>query len=310
MVFSHPTRRDVVRSLLLAGTGALLGRGAHAADPATIATRTIPRSGERVPVVGLGTWQAFDIGNDASRRREAAETLRTFLDAGLRIIDTSPMYGSAEAVVGELLEPLDPDHRVFLATKVWAKGADAGSLQIEQSFRRLRRERIDLIQVHNLVDTNLQLPTLTRLKQEGRLRYVGVTHHAASGYPELVKHIESGTVDFVQVNYSLLEREAETTVLAAAAHHGVAVLINRPFADGDLFAKVNGRALPAVAVQIGAASWAQLALKWVISHPAVTCAIPGTRNPGHLLDNIGAATGAMPDARMRARIAAAFDSAT
>jgi aryl-alcohol dehydrogenase-like predicted oxidoreductase len=233
--------------------------------------------------------------------------LRTFVSEGLRVVDTSPMYGSAEAVLGELLDRADPAHHAFVATKVWTSGRDAGRRQIENSFRLLRRDKLDLIQVHNLLDVDTQLATLAQLKHDGRLRYVGVTHYNVSAHAALVKYVESGALDFVQVNYSLVEREAEETVLAAAAAHRVAVLINRPLADGGLFARTRGRELPPFAAEIGATTWAQFALKWIIAHPAVTCVIPGTRNPAHLLDNIGAASGVLPDAAMRTKMTAAFD---
>ena len=308
MATFDPKRRDVMRSLLFAGTGAFLGRGVPVtAAPAQVLSRAIPASGERIPVIGLGTWQAFDVGGDAAGRRECAETLRTFVGEGLRVVDTSPMYGSAEAVLGDLLEQADPQRRAFVATKVWTSGRDAGRRQIENSFRLLRRDKIDLIQVHNLLDVDTQLATLAPLNRDGRIRYVGVTHYAAAAHADLVKYIERGAVDFVQVNYSLVEREAESTVLRVAAAHRVAVLINRPFADGALFARTRGRDLPPFAAEIGATTWAQFAVKWIISHPAVTCAIPGTRNPAHLRDNIDAATGVMPDAAMRAKMAAYFD---
>lgn len=303
-----PGRREAVRSLLLAGAGALVARGVPASAASTpILSRAIPGSGERLPVIGLGTWQAFDVGDDDAKRRECAETLRALVGAGLRVVDTSPMYGSAEAVLGALLDQADPAHHAFVATKVWTTGRNAGLRQIENSFRLLRRDKLDLIQVHNLVDIDTQLATLAQLKHDGRLRYVGITHSSASAHAALTRYIERGTLDFVQVNYSLVEREAETTVLSAAAAHRVAVLINRPFADGGLFAHTGGHDLPAFAAEIGATTWAQFAIKWIISHPAVTCVIPGTRNPAHLLDNARAATGAMPDAAMRAKMAAYFD---
>jgi aryl-alcohol dehydrogenase-like predicted oxidoreductase len=302
-------RRRIIRSILVTGAGALLARAMPAsAAPMPILSRPIPRSGEKLPVVGLGTWQEFDFGSDAGKRTEAIDTLRTFVGEGLRVIDTSPMYGAAEATVGELLAQADSRRSAFIATKVWTTGAAAGRSQIENSFRLLRRDPIDLIQVHNLRDVDVHLSTLAQLKRDGRVRYVGVTSSVASAHAELVRYVEHGAIDFVQVNYSLMEREADKTVLPAALANRVAVLINRPFGDGSLFARVRGRELPPLAAEIGAASWAQFALKWIISHPAVTCVIPGTRNPAHLLDNIGAGSGAMPDAAMRAKMAAAFDN--
>jgi diketogulonate reductase-like aldo/keto reductase len=309
MYLFDSTRRRVLHSLALAGAGVMIApRTMLASEAQRPVARTIPRSGESLPLIGLGTWQAFDIASDINARAEAADTLRAFIGAGLRAIDTSPMYGRAEAVVGELLEPIDREHSAFIATKVWTSGADAGRRQIENSFRLLRRKTIDLIQVHNLLDADAHLSTLLQMKRDGRVRYVGVTHYTASAHAALVKYIERGDIDFVQVNYSLQEREAEGMVLPAAAAHRVAVLINRPLGEGAILARVRGRELPAWAKELGCASWAQFALKWIIAHPAVTCVIPGTRNPAHLLDNIGAGSGVMPDTGMRARMAEYFDS--
>ena len=303
------TRRDMLRTLLCAGAGVIGSRTFDVSATAmpAIATRKIPHSGESLPVIGLGTWQTFDVAGSAPGKKEAEDTLRTFLDQGLRVIDTSPMYGSAEAVVGQLLEPIDLHRTAFIATKVWTSGAEAGRRQIDQSFRLLRRERLDLIQVHNLLDADTHLATLEQLRQQGRVRYIGVSHYTASAHAELVRYIEKRKIDFVQVNYSLLEREAENAVLPAAAANGVAVLINRPLAEGAVLARARGHALPTLASDLGAASWAQLALKWILGHPAVTCVIPGTRNPAHLLDDAAAGAGAVADAAQRAQIAAALD---
>ena len=313
MVWANPMsgtpRRKFLRTLLASGVGAVVARPLLAASPMTsLLTRKIPSSGEAVPVIGLGTWQAFDIRDDAPARADAVQTLRVFFEQGLRVIDTSPMYGAAEGVVGELLASAR-DPRAFVATKVWTTGAEAGRRQIEASFKLLRREQLDLIQVHNLVDLDTQLKTLAQLKHAGRVRYVGVTHYTASAHAALVRAIERGGIDFVQVNYSLAERDAERTVLPAAAAHGVAVLVNRPLGEGSILARTRTRELPDFAAELGARSWAQFALKWIVGHPAVTCVIPGTRNPKHLLDNAGAGSGAAPDAALRARMAAAFDAA-
>ena len=299
-------RRKLAGALALAPIMATLR--AHAQSPLpSVVTRPIPATGEALPVVGLGTWQAFDVANDASGKREAAETLRTLLAAHLRVIDTSPMYGSAEAVAGELLEQADPAKSAFIATKVWTTGADAGRRQIDQSFRLLRRDRIDLIQVHNLLDADMQLSTLQQLKKAGRIRYLGITHYTASAHAALTRYIERGGIDFVQVNYSLAEREADARVLPAAAEHGVAVLINRPLGEGVVLKRLGKRELSPLALELGCTSWAQFALKYIISHPAVTCVIPGTRNPRHMLDNATAMSGAMPDAATREKMAAEFD---
>ena len=304
-----PGRRRVLRSLTAATAGTLLEPVLAArTTQMPMLNRAIPGSGDTLPVIGLGTWQEFDIGG-GEERQQAVATLAAFIEHGLRVVDTSPMYGRAEAVVGELLAPLDAANQAFIATKVWTSGAEAGRRQIENSFRLLRRDRIDLIQVHNLLDSAAHLSTLAQMKKDGRVRYVGVTHYTASAHAELVRHIGSGAIDFVQVNYSLTERDAENTVLPAAMAHRVAVLVNRPFAEGGVLRRVRDRQLPPLAAEVGAATWAQFALKWIVAHPAVTCAIPGTRNPAHLLDNIDAARGTMPDADTRKRMAAAFDAA-
>ena len=311
MTTFDPARRQAIHSLAAASAGALMWRALPAlAGQTKMLTRPIPRSGEALPVIGLGTSETFDFDThgDADTRKAAADTLRAFFDAGLTVIDTSPMYGRAEAVLGELLAETDPTHRAFIATKVWTTGADAGRKQIDDSFRLLRRERIDLIQVHNLVDVDTQLATLQQMKRDGRIRYVGVTSSRDPAHADLVKQIERGALDFVQVNYSLTERAAEKTVLPAAAANRVAVLVNRPYSRAGLFDRVKGRPLPAIAAEIGATSWAQFALKWIISNPAVTCVIPGTNNPKHMLDNIGAGIGTMPDAAMRERMAREFES--
>jgi len=301
-----PVRRSLLGALALAPLMAVPRAHAESTLPGLV-TRPIPATGEALPVVGLGTWQAFDVASDASGKSEAAETLRTFMAAHLRVIDTSPMYGGAEAVAGELLEQADPAQTAFVATKVWTTGADAGRRQIDQSFRLLRRDRIDLLQVHNLVDAETQLSTLQQLKKAGRIRYLGITHYTASGHAALVRHIERGGIDFVQVNYSLAEREAAARVLPAAAEHGVAVLINRPFAEGAVLQRLGKGGLSPLAQELGCTSWAQFALKYIISHPAVTCVIPGTRNPRHMLDNASAMSGDIPDAATRARMAGEFD---
>ena len=274
----------------------------------TLETRPIPRSGERIPVVGLGTWQAFDVPRDGPERAAAKETLRTLVELGGTVIDSSPMYGAAEQAVGALAAELGLAGKLFVATKVWTSGRDAGIRQMEASFRKLGVERLDLMQVHNLVDTDAHLATLDGWRKEGRVRYLGVTHYTASGHPGLEAAIRKHRPDFVQLNYSLAEREAEHRLLPLAQAEGVAVLVNRPLGQGRMLARVNGKPLPGWASEIDCATWAQVFLKFILGHPAVTCVIPGTRNATHLADNLGAARGRMPDAQMRARLAAYFDS--
>lgn len=277
------------------------------AEPALL-TRPIPASGEALPAVGLGTWQAFDVAGDAAAIAEARETLKALVAAGARVIDSSPMYGSAESVAGQLVQELGIRDRVFVATKVWTEGAAAGRAQMEASMKKLRVDRLDLMQVHNLVDTGTHLATLREWKAAGRVRYLGVTHYHAGAHAALEDIVRSGAVELVQVNYSLAEPEAERRLLQAAADHRVAVVVNRPFAEGAMFRRVKGKPVPAWAAELGCASWAQFFLKWILAHPAVTCAIPGTRNPAHLADNLGAARGALPDAAARRRMAEHYAS--
>jgi len=270
--------------------------------------RRVPKTGEAIPAVGLGTWQVFDVASDAKEKAQARETLKVFVELGGRVIDSSPMYGSSESVTGELAAALGVKGRLFVATKVWTSGRQAGIRQMEDSMRKLRVERLDLMQVHNLVDAPTHLATLREWKSAGRIRYLGVTHYHAGAHADLEKIIRPGDVDFVQVNYSLAEPEADRRLLAAAADSRTAVIVNRPFAEGSRFRRVRDKPLPAWAQEIGCTSWAQFFLKWIIAHPAVTCAIPGTRNPKHVADNLGAASGPLPDEAMRRRMSVYFES--
>jgi diketogulonate reductase-like aldo/keto reductase len=273
-----------------------------------ILERPIPKTGEAIPAVGLGTWQAFDVAGDPAGTAQAREALKVLVDLGGRVIDSSPMYGSAESVSGQLAQELSVAQKLFVATKVWTSGKQAGVRQMEDSMRKLRVERLDLMQVHNLVDAATHLATLREWKKAGRVRYLGVTHYHAGAHRDLEKYIKPGDIDFVQVNYSLAEPEADRRLLAVAAESRTAVIVNRPFAEGAMFGRVKGKPLPDWAKQIGCASWAQFFLKWILAHPAVTCAIPGTRDARHVADNLGAASGALPDESMRKKMAAHFDS--
>jgi aryl-alcohol dehydrogenase-like predicted oxidoreductase len=271
-------------------------------------TRPIPRTGERIPAVGLGTWQAFDVPRDGPERAAAKETLRKLVELGGTVVDSSPMYGAAEQVVGALSGEIALAGKLFVATKVWTSGREAGIRQMEASLAKLGVARLDLMQVHNLVDTDTHLATLAGWKKQGRVRYLGITHYTASGHAGLEAAIRAHRPDFVQLNYSLAEREAERRLLPLAQAEGVAVLVNRPLGQGRMSARVHGRPLPDWAAEIDCASWAQVFLKFILGHPAVTCVIPGTRNALHLADNLGAARGRLPDAALRARMAAYFDS--
>ncbi len=298
-------RRAVLRLGALTAASLLMPQlpSTPARAQGALLARPVPSTGEPLPVVGLGTWQAFDVAGDAAAVEEAREALRALVAAGARVIDSSPMYGSAESVAGQLVQELGVRDRVFVATKVWTEGRNAGRSQMDASMKKLRVERLDLMQVHNLVDTGTHLDTLKEWKAAGRVRYLGVTHYHAGAHAALETVVRSGQVQFVQVNYSLAEPEADRRLLAAAADKGVAVIVNRPFAEGAMFRRTRGKPLPAFAAELGCESWAQFFLKWILGHPAVTCAIPGTRNAGHLADNLGAARGPLPDAAARRRMA-------
>jgi len=263
-------------------------------------TRSIPSSGEKLPVIGLGTWQTFDV--DPAQSAPLAEVLRAFVKLGGRVIDSSPMYGRAEQVIGNLLTKLKLRDSLFLATKVWTRGKQAGIDSMERSFARLQTETIDLMQVHNLVDVETQLQTMREWKAQGRFRYLGVTHYEAGAFAEVAKILAREKLDFVQINYSIMEREAEEKILPLAQDRDVAVIVNRPFSAGDLFHRVRGKPLPDFAAEFDCTSWAQFLLKWIVAHPAVTCAIPATNNLQHLEDNMRGGVGRLPDAKLRQRM--------
>lgn len=271
-------------------------------------TRPIPATGEALPVIGLGTYQALDVEDTPTATAPLEPVIRALVDAGGSVIDSSPMYGNAETISGVLTERLALRHQVFLATKVWTTGREAGIRQMDQSFARMRTARMDLMQVHNLQDWATHQKTLQAWKAEGRVRYVGITHYHSGAYGELARLMKTKQWDFVQFNYSLGEREAEDTLLPLARDLGIAVIANRPFAQGSLFSRARGRDLPSWAADIDCTSWATFFLKWIVSHPAVTCAIPASRKLDHMRQNVAAGQGRMPDAAMRERMARAFDA--
>ncbi|HEX7052793.1 MAG TPA: aldo/keto reductase [Burkholderiales bacterium] len=283
----------------------LLGLGAAAlvkpAQAEARHTRAIPSSGERLPVIGLGTWQTFDVGGDAAARAQLAQVLQQ-LDGN--VVDSSPMYGTSESVAGDLVAALGLRPKLFIATKVWTRGEAEGIRQMETSFRRLRVERMDLMQVHNLLDVATHTRTLKDWKAAGRVRYIGITHYTTSAFGEVARWLSRGDYDFVQINYSLDEPQADDRLLGIAQDRGVAVIVNRPFGQGSLFRRVRGKRVPDWAkAELGVESWAQFFLKWIVAHPAVTCAIPGTSKPEHMRDNLAAGRGPLPDAAQRARMA-------
>ena len=306
------TRRRFLAAAAGLATGATLYRGDSRAAAGPLMTRPIPRTGERLPAVGLGTAIVFDIGEDALRRAERSLVIAALVENGARVIDTAPSYGTAESVVGDLVAALGARERVFLATKVRAAQRDAAAAEMQSSLGRLRSGRLDLMQIHNpgadLAAAADQLALLREWKQQGVFRHVGVTHFRESANERLIALMERETLDFVQVNYSMAERSAERRLLAAAAATGTAVLVNLPFARGKLFAAVRGKQVPEWAAEFDAASWAQFFLKYVLAHQAVTCVIPGMDKPEYVLDNLGAARGRLPDAAMRGKMAGFLDA--
>jgi aryl-alcohol dehydrogenase-like predicted oxidoreductase len=292
------------------GAGAVTQAATVAAQPRKMITRKIPSSGEAIPAVGLGTSGPFEVGGGERERAPLREVLAAFFESGATLIDTSPMYSTAEAVLGDLLTP-EQQAKAFLATKVWTPnsgghGEQKGIEQMQRSMSLLNHPRIELMQVHNLVDLDAHLKTLRRWKDEGKIRYLGVTHYTTGSYPDLISIIGREKLDFVQFNYSAGTREAEKRLLPLCAERGVAVLINRPFEDGNLFSAVQGKPVPAWAADFGATSWAQVFLKFVLANPAVTCVIPATGKARNLADNVGAMFGALPDAKQRDKIIAAI----
>lgn len=264
--------------------------------------RRIPSSGESLPAVGLGTWITFNVGQDPPARARCAQVMAAFFEAGGRVIDSSPMYGSSQGVVGDGLARLHLQQRVFAADKVWTGGD--GAAQVEESRRLWQVPRFDLLQVHNLLAWEKQLPLLLRMKAQGQLRYVGITTSEGRRHREFERLMRSQPLDFVQFTYNLFDREVEDSLLPLAAERGIAVLVNRPFQQGDLLRRLAAHPLPSWAAEIGCGSWAQFALKFIVSHPAVTCAIPATTRADHVRENLGVARGPLPDEAMRRRMAA------
>ncbi len=294
-------RRTILRGLAAGAAAASLPRWTMA-QTAPVVTKPIPSSGETLPVIGLGTWITFNVGNDAAARDSCAEVMRAFFRAGGRMIDSSPMYGSSEEVIGYGLKKLGMPKQLFSATKVWTSSRSEGVSQIAASEHLWGIPRFDLEQVHNLLSWEAHLETLAALKSEGRLRYVGITTSEGRRHDEFEKVMRARKLDFVQVTYNIRDREVEERILPLAAERGMAVIVNRPFRRGALIAQLEKKPLPPWAGEIGCANWAQFLLKFAVSHPAVTCAIPATSRLDHVEENMAAATGRMPDAALRARM--------
>ena len=294
-------RRTLLQWAALAGAGDAATQSPQSPQSPQF-TRAIPSTGEPIPRVGLGTWITFNVGNDPPARAQCAAVMRAFFEGGGRLIDSSPMYGSSQGVIGEGLRRLGAQQRVFSADKVWT--SSEGLPQIEASRGHWQVPRFDLLQVHNLLAWEKQLPLLQQMKDEGRVRYVGITTSEGRRHRDLEQVMRNHRLDFVQLSYSLMERGAEQRLLSVAAERGIAVLANRPFEQGDLLRRLERHPLPPWAGDIECASWAQFALKYVISHPAVTCAIPATRRVDHVAENLATLRGRLPDAATRQRMAA------
>ena len=302
------TRRRLLRALPAAAAAAIVKPPLLRAQPATLITRPIP-GGEAVPAVGLGSWITFNVGNDTSARDACAEVMRAFFAGGGRMIDSSPMYGSAQSVIGHGLAKLGHPPALYSADKVWISSGRSGPGQIETSRRHWGIARFDLLQVHNLLAWDEHLPTLFAMKAEGRLRHVGITTSEGRRHGDFERIMRAQPLDFVQLSYNLLDREAESRLLPLARERGIAVIVNRPFRQGEMTRRLARKPLPGWAKEIGCTSWAQALLKFIIAHPAVTCAIPATTRVDHVQENLAAARGPLPDAALRARMIADVEKA-
>jgi diketogulonate reductase-like aldo/keto reductase len=287
-------RRTCIHSL--SALGLLPLTSGFADNDQSIRKRTIPSSNEKLPVVGLGTWQTFDAGTNQEERAPLKEVLKNLIGKGGTVVDSSPMYGSSEQVVGELSTELGLNQKLFIATKVWTTGESAGIQQMNKSMALLKRDKIDLMQIHNLVDWQTHIKTLRNWKDQGKIRYLGITHYTESAFSSIEQILKTTQVDFLQINYSMLSRKAEERLFPLALEKKVAVIINQPFDSGELFSRTKGKTLPAWASEFDCKTWGQFFLKFILAQEAVTCVIPGTSKPHHMLDNLGAAFGRLPTA--------------
>ena len=306
------TRREASKLIGAGAAGLLLQvptlRARAAAQSSSMLSRAIPSSGEKLPVIGLGTWSVFDVNLTPENRTRLGEVMSLFVKHGGRVIDSSPMYGRAEGVIGELAAQLRLRDSLFIATKVWTAGKQAGIAMMQRSMERFRTGQIDLMQVHNLVDVENQMASLREWKTDGHIRYTGITHSQARGFYDVERIMRNWKPDFVQINYSVMEPQAAQRILPLAQELRMGVIINRPFGGGGLFGRIAGKPLPPWAAEIECRTWAQFFLKWIVGHPAVTCVIPATNNPQHMEDNMAAGLGRLPDAKMRQRMMAFVSS--
>lgn len=302
----HLTRRSVLTAFAATGATALLPRVAAAASGLT--TRPIPSSGEQLPLVGLGSWITFNVGDDIAARDASADVIANFFQAGGRLIDSSPMYGSSQSVIGYGLKKAAPANSLFSATKVWISSGDVGPAQIEESRQLWGVPSFDLLQVHNLLDWQEHLPTLFAMKADGRLRYVGVTTSHGRRHDELEQIMLTQPIDFIQVTYNMADREVESRILPLAQERKIGVILNRPLRGGELVRELEGKPLPGLAADIGCTTWAQFLLKFIVSHPAISCAIPATTRVDHVRENLAVSSGPMPDEAMRAQMVQHFEA--
>ena len=300
------TRRQLAKLLALAGVAACINPWESLAQPKpnSMLKRPIPSTGELLPCVGLGTWQTFDVGPSPVSRADVKEVLRLFAEMGGTLIDSSPMYGQSEEVVGDLSVALGLQKKLFMATKVWTHGEGAGIKQMQTSMQEMQSNPIDLMQIHNLVDWQTHLKTLRKWKEEKRIRYIGITHYLVSAFDDLERIIKTEKLDFVQLNYNIVTRQAANRLLPLAADKGVAVIVNKPFESGSLFSAVKDKPLPEWAKDFDCQTWGQFFLKYILGHPAITCVIPATAKPKHLTDNMQAGYGKMPDETTRRKMEA------
>lgn len=302
------SRRDLIKTVFAVSAALAFPARVSLAGPANAITRVIPSSGEMLSVMGMGSYDTFDVNLDGATRAQLTAVLRHFFDQGGALIDSSPMYGAAESVLGELLTGVVNRDALFAATKVWTNGKAAGIRQMQQSMARMRVERFDLMQIHNLRDWKVHIETLKAWKQQGKIRYLGITTSHNRAHDELISALKAESFDFVQFSYNIANRESEKRLLPLAQDRGIATLINRPFQKGRLFHHVKGRPLPDWAREFDCASWGQFFLKFTLSHPATTCVIPATSKPHHMVDNMAAGFGRLPDAAMRKRMIAYVES--
>lgn len=300
------SRRAFLQSL--AALAALPGMSAIAANDKTAITKPIPSSGQQLPVIGMGSSRTFDVGEDIDERAPLQKVLQAFFDHGGALIDSSPMYGAAESVIGDLLKNVKNKDKLFAATKVWTNGKQSGIAQMQRSASRMGVKVFDLMQIHNLVDWEVHLETLRDWKAQGKVRYIGITTSHGRYHDELEQILAKHQFDFVQFTYNIGNRTVEQRLLPLVAERGVATLINRPYQRGDLFAQVKGQSLPGWAADFDCKSWGQFFLKYVVSHPAVTCVIPATSKVHHMIDNMGAGFGRLPDAKTRQKMEQYFGS--